>query len=262
MTSTTLDTSTATGPLTGRTAVVTGASSGIGAATARLFAAQGARVALLARRADRIDALAAELTKDGHTAVAVPVDVADTGSIATAASRVADQLGPVDLLLNNAGVMLAAPLTESRTGDWQQMIDVNLTGVLRVADAFTPNLVAAAAEGRAADLLNISSVAASLTFPHLAVYSATKAAVTAYSKTARAELGPLGVRVSNIEPGLVTTELQGHVTDDAINEWVEDARSSLQWLSDGDLAELIAFTVSRPRHVNLSQVMVMPTQQV
>ncbi|GIH89434.1 SDR family oxidoreductase [Planobispora siamensis] len=259
MTVTAVQNTAATLPLTGRIAVVTGASSGIGAATARALAAQGARVALLARRTDRLDGLAAEL---GEAALPVQVDITDPASVRAGAARVTEELGRADLVVNNAGVMLAAPFADGRTGEWQRMIDTNLTGALRVVDAFLPDLLAAAADGRTADLVNISSIAASAAFPNFAVYCATKAAVTHFSRNLRTELGPRRVRVTNIEPGLVATELQGHVDHPDANSMLEDWRRAFDWLSDADLAELIAFTVGRPRHVNLPQIVAMPTEQV
>ncbi|MBG0826933.1 SDR family oxidoreductase [Planomonospora sp. ID67723] len=249
----------ATLPLTGRIAVVTGASSGIGAATARLLAARGARVALLARRVDRLDGLAAEL---GEAALPVRVDVADPASVQEGTALITERLGRVDLVVNNAGVMLAAPFADRRTGDWQRMIDTNLTGALRVVDAFLPDLLAAAADGRTADLVNISSIAAHAVFPSFAVYCATKAALSHFSRNLRTELGPRKVRVTSIEPGLVATELQGHLDHPDVNAVIDDWRKAFDWLSDADLAELIAFTVARPRHVNFPQIVAMPTEQV
>ncbi|REE98796.1 SDR family oxidoreductase [Thermomonospora umbrina] len=259
MTSTALETATAAQPLTGRIAVVTGASSGIGAATARALSARGARVALLARRADRLDGLVAEL---GDRALAVPTDVADPDAIGRAAARIADELGRVDLVVNNAGVMLAAPFEDRRTDDWHRMIDINVTGAIRVADAFLADLIATAAEGRPADLIDISSVAAHGTFPSFAVYCATKAALTHFSRNLRAELAPRRVRVTNIEPGLVATELQGHVDHPDVNAVIDDWRDTLTWLSDADLGDLIAHVAGLPWHVNLPHIVAMPTEQV
>jgi NADP-dependent 3-hydroxy acid dehydrogenase YdfG len=142
-----------------------------------------------------------------------------------------------------------------------QMIDLNLTGLLHVIDAFVGQLVAAGGKGQA-DLVNLSSVAATGVFPHFAVYCATKAAVTHLSANLRADLSPKGVRVTNIEPGLVATELQGHVTDAGANAWLAGARTALEWLKAEDVAETIAFAVGLPKHVNLSNLTIVPTQQV
>lgn len=158
-----------------RTAVVTGAASGMGEATARLLAAGGARVALLARRTERLDALAAEITAAGGRALAVTTDLTDQASVDAAVKTVHDAYGPVDLVVNNAGVMLPNPVADGRLDEWTRMIDTNLTGVLRIIRAFTADLVAAADEGRTADLVNVSSIASHVVFPDYAVYGATKA---------------------------------------------------------------------------------------
>ncbi|WP_437779876.1 SDR family oxidoreductase [Sorangium sp. So ce1097] len=249
-------------PLAGRIAVVTGASSGIGEATAQKLAAEGAAVALLARRKDRLESLAQRIRAEGGRALALPVDTTSGAAVAEAARIIAAELGAVDLVINNAGVMLPSGVEEHRVADFEQMIEVNLTGAMRVVDAFVDPLVAAARKGSPSDLINVSSVAAHGVFPTFAVYCATKAAVTHLSRNLRAELGPKNVRVSVIEPGFVDTELQGHMTDEAAKAWIARARQEITWLTAGDLASTIAFTVGLPRHVNLPHITIMPTQQV
>ncbi|XYH97771.1 SDR family oxidoreductase [Sorangium sp. So ce1128] len=249
-------------PLAGRIAVVTGASSGIGEATARKLAEQGAAVALLARRKDRLQALAEGIRAAGGRALALAVDATDRTAVADAARSIAAELGTVDLVVNNAGVMLPSGVEEHRIADFEQMIDLNVTGVMRVVDAFVDPLVAAAGKGGPSDLINISSVAAHGVFATFAVYCATKAAVTHLSRNLRAELGPKRVRVSVIEPGFVDTELQSHMTDANAKAWIASARQQITWLTADDLANTIAFTAGLPRHVNLSHVTIMPTQQV
>ncbi|WP_394359838.1 SDR family oxidoreductase [Amycolatopsis sp. SB7-3] len=249
-------------PHANRVAVVTGASSGIGEAAARRLAASGAAVALVARRADRLETLAKEIERDGGTALVLVADVADADAMRAAAAEVEAKLGRADLLFNNAGVMLAAPIDELATGDWQRMIDVNMTGLMNAIGAFVPQLVASAAEKGVADLVNTSSIGAQAVFPSFAVYVASKAYVTHLSKNLRADLGPKGVRVAAIEPGLVETELQGHVTDPGALEWLDGVRETLTWLKPEDIAETVAFLTSLPARVNLQQVTVMPTAQV
>ncbi|UMP05859.1 SDR family oxidoreductase [Amycolatopsis sp. EV170708-02-1] len=249
-------------PHANRVAVVTGASSGIGEAAARRLAASGAAVALVARRADRLETLAKEIERDGGSALVLAADVADAEAMRAAAAEVEAKLGRADLLFNNAGVMLAAPIDELATGDWQRMIDVNMTGLMNAIGAFVPHLVASAAEKGVADLVNTSSIGAQAVFPSFAVYVASKAYVTHLSKNLRADLGPKGVRVAAIEPGLVETELQGHVTDAGALEWLDGARETLTWLKPEDIAETVAFLTSLPARVNLQQVTVMPTAQV
>jgi NADP-dependent 3-hydroxy acid dehydrogenase YdfG len=247
--------------LTDRTAVVTGASSGIGAATARALAAGGAQVALFARRADRLADVAAKIVADGGRAIAVEVDVTSAESVTAGAAAVREAFGRVDLVVNNAGVMLAAPVTDVRTDQWARMIDLNLTGALRVIGEFTPDLLAAAADGGTADLVDISSVAAHGIFPNYAVYCATKAAVTHLSANLRGELGPKDVRVTNIEPGLVESELIDHLDDDqaaGLAPWID----AVGTLSAAELADVVAYAASLPRHVNLRQIVVQPTRQV
>ncbi|MER5279488.1 SDR family oxidoreductase [Streptomyces sp. NPDC002809] len=247
--------------LAGRTAVITGAASGMGNATARLLAAQGVRVALLARRAERLDELAARITADGGRALAVAADVTAQASVDAAAERVHAEFGRVDLVVNAAGVMLPNPVDAGRADEWQRMIDTNVTGVLRIIRAFTADLVAAAAEGRTADLVNISSIGAHITFPDYAVYGATKAALTHLSASLRTELGPRDVRVTNIEPGLTDSELAGHVDNAELGGQLDGMFDALGGLSSDEIADLIAYTTSRARHVNLRQLVVLPTRQ-
>ncbi|MEU9075883.1 SDR family oxidoreductase [Kitasatospora sp. NPDC048538] len=247
--------------LAARTAVVTGAASGMGAATARLLAAGGARVALLARRTDRIDALAAELAAAGGQALAVTADVTDQASVDAAARAVHAAYGPVDLVVNNAGVMLPNPLADGRIDEWTRMVDTNLTGALRIVRAFSADLTAAAAEGRTADLVNVSSIASHVVFPDYAVYGATKAALTQLSAALRSELGPRDVRVSAVEPGLTDTELGGHIDNPDLREQLGGMFAAIPALTAEDVADLIAYTVSRPRHVNLRHLVALPTRQ-
>ncbi|RJQ75626.1 SDR family oxidoreductase [Pseudonocardiaceae bacterium YIM PH 21723] len=247
--------------LAGRIAVITGASSGLGAATAKRLAADGAKVALLARRADRLEVLAKEIEAEGGTALAIEADVTDATAMRAAAERVRTELGTADLLFNNAGVMLPAPIDERRTDQWQQQIDVNIGGLLNAIDAFVPQLVAAAAEKGVADLINTSSIAAQGVFPGFAVYCGSKAFVTHTSKNLRADLGPKQVRVSAVEPGLVSTELQGHVTDESANAWLDGVRQQLTWLEPEDIAAAVAYLAAQPARVNIQQITVMPTGQ-
>ncbi|WP_433683305.1 SDR family oxidoreductase [Nocardia sp. CA-119907] len=197
--------------LEGRTAVVTGASSGIGAATARQLAQHGARVALLGRRKDRIEELAAEI---GAAAIAVVADVADQQSVRDAAATVRAAFGPVDVVVANAGVMLAGPFESAHTEEWDQMVGTNINGLLYTGRAFIDDLLAAAGDGRRADLVHVGSIGGHTVFPNFGVYTATKAAVAHLTRNLRAEFGPRGVRVKNIEPGVVGTELGAGMRDE------------------------------------------------
>ncbi|HWV85165.1 MAG TPA: SDR family oxidoreductase [Capillimicrobium sp.] len=245
-------------PLDGRVAVVTGASSGIGVATARRLAAGGAAVALIARRADRLDALASEL---GDRALPVAADATDPDALDAAAASIADRLGAPDLVVANAGVMLPAPFEEGRRDDWLRMVDLNLVGVLDTLRAFLPGVLSAADADRPADLVVVSSLAARATFPGYAVYCATKAAVTHLAAGLRAELGGRGVRVTNVEPGLIDTELADHIGHDAEREALAQWRATVGTLVAEDVADAIAHVAGRPAHVHLGDLLIQPTRQ-
>jgi NADP-dependent 3-hydroxy acid dehydrogenase YdfG len=244
--------------LNDRTAVVTGAASGIGAEIALVLARSGAKVALLARRADRLTELADKITAEGGRALAVSADV--TGDLTEAVETIHTAFGRVDLVVNNAGVMLANPITEGRDDEWHRMIDTNLKGLLNVTRAFTNDLVEAGASGTA-DLVNISSVGAHLTFPNYGVYTATKAAVTHLSANLRTEFGPLGVRVTNVEPGLVESELADHMDNPDVDAHLAAWREQVPPLSPADIGDVVGFATSRPKQVNLRQLVVLPTVQ-
>lgn len=244
--------------MTNRAAVITGAASGMGEAIARHLAKQGDRVALLARRTDRLDELAKEL---GELALPVTTDVTSKASVEAAVERVHAAFGPVDLVVNSAGVMLPNPIDDGREDEWARMIDTNVTGALRVIRAFSADLVEAAKQGRTADLVNISSIGAHVTFPNYAVYGATKAALTHLSASLRSEYGPRDVRVTNIEPGLTDTELGGHIDNDGLQGQLGQMFDAIGALSAEEIADLVGYVTSRPRHVNLRQIIVMPTRQ-
>ncbi|MEU1302507.1 SDR family oxidoreductase [Streptomyces shenzhenensis] len=248
-------------PLSGRVAVITGASSGIGEASAEKLAALGAHVVVLARRVERLADLVVRIEKKGGQALAIAVDVTDAAAVEAAADRVAAELGGADLVFNNAGVMLPAPVEELARDQWQHQIDLNITGLMNVIGAFTPQLVEAADERGVADLVNTSSIAAQNIYPNFAVYAATKAYVTHLSRHLRVELGPKNVRVAAIEPGIVGTELQSHVTDAGAQAWLAGAKETIEWLAPQDVAETIGFLATLPPRVNLQQITIMPTGQ-
>jgi NADP-dependent 3-hydroxy acid dehydrogenase YdfG len=241
---------------TGRIAVVTGASSGIGAAAARALAAGGARVAVLARRTDRIEALAKEI--DG---VAVPADVTDPESLARAAATIRAELGRPDLVVANAGVMLGAPFATAEPIEWSSMVDTNVTGLLNTGKAFVDDLLAAAADGRPADLVHVGSIASHEVFPGYAVYSATKAGVAALTRGLRLELGPRGVRVRAIEPGVTESELGDTMLDTEGRATLEEIRRQIGPIPASDIAEAIAWSAAAPARVNVAQLIVVPTAQ-
>ncbi|MDX8147258.1 SDR family oxidoreductase [Lentzea sp. BCCO 10_0061] len=248
-------------PLAGRVAVVSGASSGIGAATALRLAELGAKVAVLARRKDNLDTLVESITRAGGTAIAVPVDVTDREAVHAAARQVADRLGTADLVFNNAGVQLVSPITDLRQDDWQRQIDLNVTGVMNVIGAFVPHLTAAAEAGGPADLITTSSIAATRILEKFSVYSGTKAYISHLTRLLRVELGRKNVRVATIEPGMVDTELPGHVTDPDATKLMADLIDQIDVLQSADVAETVAFMAAVPRHVNLTEITILPTAQ-
>ncbi|MDF2825999.1 MAG: short-chain dehydrogenase/reductase, partial [Mycobacterium sp.] len=250
-----------TAPLTGRTAFVTGASSGIGAATAVRLAGLGATVAVAARRHDNLNALVTRISEAGGQALAIPLDVTDRAAVLDAAQQIRTQLGAVDLVFNNAGVQLISPVENVAFDDWQQQIDLNITGVMNVIGAFVPQLIDSAAQGKPADLITTSSIAATRVLEKFSVYSATKAYISQLTRLLRVELGRKMVRVSTIEPGMVDTELPLHVTDPDASKLMADLINDIDVLTAEDVAETVGFIASVPRHVNLTEITILPTQQ-
>lgn len=238
-------------PADRRVAVITGASSGIGEATARAFTAAGLTVALLARRADRIQALAGEL---GDSAVAIQADVTDPESLRASAARVQSDLGGADILVNNAGIMLLAPFTSDRHADHHRMVQTNLLGALNATEAFLEQL-----KLKRGDLVNLSSVAGRTARPGNAVYAATKWGMNGWSESLRQELHP-GVRVMVVEPGAVATELTNHITHAPTKQAAEQMYEQMA-ITATDIAEIIAFAVTRPRRVTINEILVRPTAQ-
>ncbi len=236
---------------TGRVAVITGASSGIGEATARALAADGHRVALLARRADRIQALADEL---GNGAIAIEADVTDRDSIVAAAERVQRELGGADILVNNAGVMLTAPFTSDQREEHRRMVETNLLGAMTATEVFLDQLRA----NGGGDLVNVSSVAGRVAPAGFAAYAATKWGINGWSEALRVELQP-DIRVVVIEPGAIATELSDHITHADSKRAAKDSLDTA--IPPHDIADVVAFAVGRPRRVALNEILVRPTVQ-
>jgi NADP-dependent 3-hydroxy acid dehydrogenase YdfG len=240
-------------------AIVTGATSGIGAATALRLMQDGAAVALVGRREERLDELAVFLDDDGVVPIAADISVAE--DLERVRETVHAKLGRIDLVVANAGAMLAAPFETADVAEWDRMLDVNVRGLLRTGRAFADDLIAAAAEGLPADLVHIGSVGGHLTFPNYAVYCATKAAVAHLTRNLRAELGPRGVRVKNVEPGLVATELGDDMQDAAGRAILAQLREEIAALDPADIADAIAYAVAAPPRVNIAELIVVPTAQ-
>ncbi|MFE2962564.1 SDR family NAD(P)-dependent oxidoreductase [Streptomyces sp. NPDC059340] len=248
--------------LEGTVALVTGASSGIGHATASELAREGASVALVGRREDRLTDLAAEITGAGGKALVVPADITTAQAAAEAVERTVEGLGRLDTLVNNAGLMLLGPAPSADLNDWRRMIDINLMGLMYTAHAAVPHLVKAAAEEprRVADIVNIGSLAGRNAYAMSAVYSATKFGVGAFSEALRQELARQHVRVSVIEPGSVDTELRTH-NPDVIQQHIVAALGDIERLRSQDIADTVGYIVTRPRHVAVAELLVRPTEQ-
>jgi NADP-dependent 3-hydroxy acid dehydrogenase YdfG len=246
------------GPLDGRVAAVTGASSGIGEATALTLAAAGASVALGARRADRIEALAERIRSDGGNAVAIEVDVSEEPRASEFVERAHSELGGLDVLVNNAGVMLLGPVEGADVADWKRMVDVNLLGLLYCTRA----ALSLMREGGGGHVVNISSVAGRHARAGAAVYNLTKFGVTAFSEALRQEALHSRIRVTCVEPGFVETELQGHNKSPVVQRGVEKMREQIgDVLQADDIAAAILYAVSQPPHVSVNEVLVRPTHQ-
>ena len=256
------ETTSTSAALRGTTALVTGASSGIGEATARHLASLGADVALVARRRDRIESLAKEIEADGARAVVVEADVTDRVQAEAAVQRTVDELGRLDILVNNAGVMLLGPMEDAPVEEWEQMVHVNVLGLLYCAKAALPHLLAAAesSERGVADLVNISSVAGRVVRSGSGVYNATKHAVGAFSEGLRQEVTQRHVRVGIVEPGAVATELSGHNRPEVL-EGLKKRFADMQRMEADDIADAIDWMVTRPRHVAINEILVRPTEQ-
>jgi NADP-dependent 3-hydroxy acid dehydrogenase YdfG len=248
--------------LTGTVALVTGASSGIGAATARALAAQGAAVALAARRKNRLDELAAEIKKSGGRALVLETDVTDKGQATAAVDAAVRDLGRLDILVNNAGVMLLGPIEGAPIEEWERMVHLNVLGLLYTTHAALPHLLRAAEDGprRVADLVNISSVAGREARRGSGVYNLTKFGVGAFSESLRQEVTGRHVRVSLVEPGAVATELTDHLRPE-IREHTKQRFANVERLEADDIADAITYIVTRPRRVAINELLVRPTEQ-
>lgn len=248
--------------LAGTTALVTGASSGIGAATAKALAAQGAAVALLARRAERLQDLKADIESNGGTALLVPADVTDADAVATAVQRAVEEFGRLDTLVNNAGTMQMGPAAEASLTDWDDMVAVNVQGVLYATRAALPHLIDAAADSPrgVADIVTISSTAGWVARPGTAVYALTKFGVNAFSEGIRQELIGKRVRVGIVGPGTVDTEIFTHLAESS-KETFSRQTAGMVKLQSEDIADAVLFMVTRDRRVAVNHMLVRAAEQ-
>ena len=248
--------------LAGCVALVTGASSGIGAATALDLAAQGAAVVLVARRAERLHGLATQIEERGGRAIVMAADITDATATEQIVIDTVERLGRLDVLVNAAGVMLNGSALKRPLSEWQQMINLNLSALLAVTKAALPHLVDAAKGARGvADVINISSIAGRVPNATVAVYNATKFGVTAFSEALRQEFAPHNVRVSCVEPGAVETELFNH-QDAAAQARLNERLAGVEKLQAQDVSTLITHIITLPRRVALAEVVIRPTDQI
>lgn len=249
-------------PLEGTVSLVTGASSGIGEATAMQLARLGASVALVARRRERLQELAERIGAEGGRALVIEADIGSREQAEDAVERTVSELGRLDTLVNNAGMMLLGPIESAPLTEWEQMLSVNVAGLLYCAHAALPALLAAAGDEprHVADMVNISSVAGRIARLGSGAYNLTKFGIGAFSESLRQEMTERHVRVSLVEPGVVETELSSHNRAE-IREQISGTFAGVERLRADDIADAIAYIVTRPRHVAVNELLVRPTEQ-
>jgi NADP-dependent 3-hydroxy acid dehydrogenase YdfG len=248
--------------LRGTVALVTGASSGIGEATAVALAEEGSAVALVARRRDRLEAQAERIGQAGGQALVIEADVTDVEQARQAVATTVAELGRLDTLVNNAGVMLLGPIVEAPIEEWQQMVQLNLLGLLYCTHAALPHLLSAATSQprQVADVVNVSSVAGRVARANSGVYNATKFGVGAFSESLRQEVTARFVRVTIIEPGATDTELASH-NRPAVLEQIRSNFSGVARMTSEDIANSVRYAVTQPRHVAVNEILIRPTEQ-
>ena len=243
--------------LSGRVALVTGASSGIGDATARALANAGAKVALAARRKDRLDALALELTGGGVDVLAIAADLVHEEENRRIVAETEAHFGRLDILVNNAGVMHLAPIDAADSADWRRMLELNVLALMVSSQAALPGM----RQRGGGHIVNISSTAGRIANPNAAGYAATKFGVVAFSEALRREVYKDGIRVSVIEPGAVATELREHIPHAATRQALDAWAGSMRQLQGEDIANAVLYCVSQPAHVNVNELLIRPTDQ-
>jgi len=241
----------------GKVAIVTGASSGIGYATALTLAKAGAKVAIGARRTDKLSELENKIKKDGGEVFSQKLDVTQKSECNSFVEAVLKKWGSVDILVNNAGIMPLSYVKNLKVDEWEQMIDVNIKGVLFCTAAVVSHMI----EKKSGHIVNLSSVAGRTVFRSGSVYCATKHAITAFSEALRQELSTRNnIRITCIEPGVVNTELTNTITDESLQSFIEGAKK-MQSLHTEDIANAILYAVESPEHVNVNEILIRPTSQ-
>jgi NADP-dependent 3-hydroxy acid dehydrogenase YdfG len=248
--------------LTGTVAIVTGASSGIGDATARRLAEHGSSVAVIARRKDRLDSLVTSIAAAGGTALAIAADISDRSQAERAVQAVVDRFGRLDILINNAGLMLLGPIVGADLDEWERMIAVNQKGLLYVTNAALPHLLKAAQDGprEVADIVNISSIAGRVAWANYGVYNMTKFGVNGFTEALRQEVTRKHVRVGVLEPGAVDTELVSH-NNEQVKADLAASTDIPEPLQPDDIADSVAFMITRPRRSSIAELWALPTTQ-
>jgi NADP-dependent 3-hydroxy acid dehydrogenase YdfG len=244
--------------LQGKVALVSGASSGIGAATARKLAANGVKVGLAARRVARLEQLAKEIHAAGGEALVIEMDVVDQASADAGVKKLVNTYGRIDIAFNNAGLMPISDVESLKTTEWHRMVDVNIKGVLNTTAAVLPYMQ----KQRSGHIVNTSSIAGRKVFPGLSVYCATKHAITAFSEGLRLEISPKhNIRVTCIQPGAVESELFEHISDNGYRKQMEQLKEQMTFLQSGDIADTILFALQAPSYVDVAELFVLPTNQ-
>ncbi|RVJ73406.1 SDR family oxidoreductase [Sinorhizobium meliloti] len=244
--------------LNGKIALVTGASSGIGAATAAKLAEAGARVGIAARRTEKLEDLKKQIEAKGGGALVIEMDVVDAPSIEAGVRKLIAAYGSIDILVNNAGLMPLSDIDQFKVDEWHRMVDVNVKGVLNTTAAVLPQMI----KQHSGHIFNMSSIAGRKVFKGLSVYCATKHAVTAFSDGLRMEVGQKhNIRVTCIQPGAVATELYDHITDPSYRKQMDELAGQMTFLKGDDIGATIVFAAQAPAHVDVAELFVLPVEQ-
>ncbi|MBZ9792039.1 SDR family oxidoreductase [Rhizobium sp. 3T7] len=244
--------------INGRIALVTGASSGIGAATALKLAEAGATVGIAARRTDKLESLRREIVTKGGEALVIEMDVVDPAAVEAGVAQLVGAYGAIDILVNNAGLMPLSDVDQFKVDEWHRMVDVNVKGLLNTTAAVLPEMM----KQHSGHIFNMSSIAVRKVFKGLSVYCATKHAVTAFSDGLRMEVGQKhNIRVTCIQPGAVATELYDHITDPGYIKQMDDLAKQMTFLQGADIGDTIVFAALAPAHVDVAELFVLPVEQ-